>query len=185
MHTALPTSPARPFVSPAPEGSPGWLDLAPHREHLVRYAERRLLDPALAEDLVHDVFEAVMTGRARYAGRSALRSWLVGILKHKIVDLIRERVLVTSLDADRDDDGESVSSWEPECPAPGPHDLAELRQRLARALAGIAALPEPLKRVMELRVLDDADAAHVCRELAISPENLYVRLHRARVQLAH
>ena len=162
-----------------------WAEMVSHRESLVRFARRRLLDPALAEDLVHDVFEAVMTGRARYAGRSALRSWLVGILKHKIVDLIRERVQVTSLDADRDDDGETVSSWEPECPAPGPHDLAELRQRLARALAGIAALPEPLKRVMELRVLDDADAAHVCRELAISPENLYVRLHRARVQLAH
>lgn len=185
MYTLLNATPNIKFAAVPAPAVVGWGSLMPHREYLVRYAERRLLDPALAEDLVHDVFEAVMTGRASFAGRSALRSWLVAVLKHKIVDLIRERVLVTSLDADRDDDGEPVSSWEPECPAPGPHDLAELRQRLARALAGIAALPEPLKRVMELRVLDDADAAHVCRELAISPENLYVRLHRARVQLAH
>lgn len=182
MHTALPPAPAAPLPFDA---APGWLDLAPHREHLVRYAERRLLDPALAEDLVHDVFEAVMTGRARYAGRSTLRSWLVGILKHKIVDLIRERVLVTSLDGDRDDDGDATPAWEPECPLPGPHEQAEQRERLARALAGIAALPESLRRVMELRVLDDADAAHVCRELSISSENLYVRLHRARQQLSH
>lgn len=186
MHTAPASTCRGPAAAIAGPGAahPGWIELAAHRAHLVRYAERRLLDPALAEDLVHDVFEAVMTGRARYAGRSALRSWLVGILKHKIVDLIRERVLVTSLDADRDDDEEARPRWDPECPAPGPHEQAEQRERLSRALRGIAALPEPLRRVMELRVLEDADAADVCRALSISPENLYVRLHRARGQLA-
>jgi RNA polymerase sigma-70 factor (ECF subfamily) len=55
----------------------GWAELAPHRSFLVRFARRRLLDPALAEDLVHDVFEAVITGRAQFGGRTALRSWLV------------------------------------------------------------------------------------------------------------
>ncbi|MDE1927913.1 MAG: hypothetical protein KGI36_12095, partial [Burkholderiales bacterium] len=41
-----------------------WSELAPQRDYLVRYARRRLLDPALADDLVHDVFEAVASGRA-------------------------------------------------------------------------------------------------------------------------
>src|SRR5262245_45678182 len=74
-HTAM-----NPFVAPAaqPESITfTWNDLAAHRAFLVHYAQRRLHDPALAEDLVHDVFEAVMTGRASFAGRSAPRSWLV------------------------------------------------------------------------------------------------------------
>ncbi len=165
-------------VSPA---SLGWLDLAAHREYLVRYAERRLLDPALAEDLVHDVFEVVVSGRAAFAGRSALRSWLVGILKHKIVDLIRDRSWFQSLDAMTGDDSEP--EWEPACTLPGPPELAEQRERLAHTLRGIAALPEPLRRVMELRVLEDADTEVVCEALSISAENLFVRLHRARKQL--
>ncbi len=163
------------------EAGLGWADLAAHRDYLVRYAERRLLDPALAEDLVHDVFEAVMSGRATFAGRSALRSWLVGILKHKIVDLIRERAWHCSLEAMTGDDDDSA--WEPQCPLPGPQELAEQRERLAHTLRGIAALPEPLKRVMELRVLEDADTDIVCGQLSISAENLFVRLHRARKQL--
>ncbi|MES2888219.1 MAG: sigma factor, partial [Pseudomonadota bacterium] len=76
-----------------------WADLLSHRSALIRFAQRKLQDPALAEDVVHDVFEAVLSGRAAFAGRSLLRSWLTGILKNKIVDLIRQRAAYTSLDA--------------------------------------------------------------------------------------
>lgn len=179
MHTALPTAPARPFVTPAPEGAPGWLDLAPHREHLVRYAERRLLDPALAEDLVHDVFEAVITGRAAFAGRSALRSWLTAILKHKIVDLVRQRAGIDSLEEQNDAEGALAIA----CSQPGPLEAAEQRELLAQTLARIDALPATLRDVIELRVLQDQPTATVCKTLAITPDNLFVRLHRARAQL--
>ena len=63
----------------------GWADLVPHRDYLVRYAQRQLRDATQAEDVVHDVFEAVISGRARFAGRSALRSWLTAVLKNKVV----------------------------------------------------------------------------------------------------
>ena len=61
-------------------------DVVAHRAYLVRFAMRRLRDPMLAEDAVHDVFEAVLSGRATFAGRAALRSWLTAVLKHKIVE---------------------------------------------------------------------------------------------------
>ena len=76
----------------APTGMPVcWTDMVAHRKDLVRFAQRRLQDPMLAEDVVHDVFEAVLSGRAAFAGRAALRSWLTAILKNKIVDLVRQR----------------------------------------------------------------------------------------------
>src|SRR6185295_11690800 len=77
-------------------------DVVAHRAYLVRFAMRRLRDPMLAEDAVHDVFEAVLSGRATFAGRAALRSWLTAVLKHKIVDTMRRSPLHESL-ADADD----------------------------------------------------------------------------------
>lgn len=158
-----------------------WTCLLPHRDFLVRYARRHLREPALAEDLVHDVFEAVMTGRARFAGRCALRSWLVAVLRHKIVDRVRDNVHLVSLDLD-DDEGSDPHAIA--CPQPRPEQQVEQRQLLQRALAGIAALPDALRQVIELRVLDGQSTAQVCDALAISPDNLFVRLHRARRQLA-
>ena len=154
-------------------------ELVSHRAYLVRFARRKLRDPMLAEDLVHDVFEAVLTGRARFAGLSALRSWLTGILKHKIVDLVRRDAGTDSLDDTCADDGPSALA----CAAPGPETLAEQRQCLAATLARIAAMPEGLREVMRMRVLEELPTAEVCRRLAISEANLFVRLHRARRQL--
>ena len=64
-------------------------ELVAHRPYLVRFAMKKLRDPALAEDAVHDVLEAVLSGRAVFSGRAALRSWLTAVLKHKIVDSLR------------------------------------------------------------------------------------------------
>ena len=157
-----------------------WAEMAQHRSVLVAYARRRLMDPALAEDLVHDVFEAVASGRASFCGRSALRSWLVAILKHKIVDLVRQRCGHDSLEA-MDEDGEA---WALECPQPRPDEIAEQRERLAQTLARIQALPETLRRVVELRLLRDESTEAVCQALDITEQNLFVRLHRARRVLA-
>lgn len=156
-----------------------WTDLVAHRSHLVRYAQRKLHDPMLAEDVVHDVFEAVLSGRALFGGRSALRSWLTGILKHKIVDLVRQRAGYDSLDLDEDEDGAAAVA----CSQPRPDELAEQRQFLAHTLARIDALPASLREVMHLRVLQDQPTDRVCSALAISEDNLFVRLHRARKQL--
>ena len=170
---------------PAMPAAVDWDALAPHRSHLVQFARRRLLDPALAEDLVHDVFEAVVTGRAAFGGRSALRSWLVGILKHKIVDLVRQRSGHDSLDAGSSDEefGSDFGHAGLECPQPRPDEVAEQRQRLAQTMKRIAALPPTLKRVVELRLLHDQSSAEVCNTLHISEQNLFVRLHRARKAL--
>jgi len=154
-------------------------EMVSHRAYLVRFARRKLRDPLLAEDVVHDVFEAVLAGRASFAGRSALRSWLTGILKHKIVDLVRRDAGTESYDDAFGDDGPAALATA----APQPDEVAELRQRLAATLARIDALPTRLREVMHLRVLNELPTDEVCDRLAISEANLFVRLHRARRQL--
>lgn len=156
----------------------GWSDLADHRPHLVRFARRKLLDPALAEDLVHDVFEAVISGRASFAGRSALRSWLIAILKHKIVDLVRQRVGHYSLPTE-----DEPGFCDLESPVTAPDVRAEQRERLTQTLAAIQTLPQGLRDVVQLRVLEDRSTADVCQTLDITEDNLFVRLHRARKRL--
>ena len=155
-------------------------ELVSHRPYLVRFAMRKLRDPALAEDAVHDVIEAVLSGRARFGGRAALRSWLTAVLKHKIVDVLRSGGRHESLDDAGDDEhpGHAIAS-----DAPRPDEIAEQREELARALAGIERLPATLRDAMLLRVVEDRTTASVCAELGISEENLFVRVHRARKHL--
>jgi RNA polymerase sigma-70 factor (ECF subfamily) len=165
------------LAAAAPAASIALAELVGHRAYLVRFAQRRLRDPMLAEDAVHDVFEAVLAGRAAFAGRAALRSWLTAVLKHKIVDLLRRRPPCEPLD----DADEALAQA---CPQPRPDEAAEQRERLRAALARIDALPATLREAMRLRVLEERDTAEVCAALAISEDNLFVRLHRARRQLA-
>ena len=157
-----------------------WEDMLPHRDYLVRFARRKLHDPALAEDLVHDVFEAVMTGRASFAGRSALRSWLTAILKHKIVDLVRQRAGTDSWD----DESDNSPCASVECTQPRPDEIAQQREAVRQVLRGIADLPKSLRDAMQLRVLLDQSAEEVCKALSITENNLFQRMFRARQTLA-
>ena len=171
--TALPSSPTRLSVPIS------LTELVSHRPYLVRFAMKKLRDPTLAEDAVHDVLEAVLCGRAVFSGRAALRSWLTAVLKNKIVDALRRMEHHDVLD---DDAGESAGHAVA-CSRPRPDEIAEQRQELARALAGIERLPATLRAAMRLRVIEERSTASVCAELGISEENLFVRVHRARKQL--
>ena len=154
--------------------------LAEQRDALLRFARARLRDPWLAEDLVHDVIEAVWSGRAIFERRSKLGTWLIGVLKHKIADEFR-RSARTPPETSHDADTDPLSSVA--CPMARPDEIVELRQRLSTALATIEALPEGMRQVMRLHALLERDDDQVCRELGISKGALHVRLHRARLRV--
>ncbi len=183
--TASSTASPNPANALPPTGTSGvcWAEMVTHRNYLVRFARRKLRDPLMAEDAVHDVFEAVLSGRAVFAGRSALRSWLTAVLKHKIVDSVRRNAGTDSLDELGGPDREGGGVLALECPQPRPDQIAEQHQLLMLALQRIEALPPGLRDAMRLRVLEEQPTEAVCRELGISEENLFVRIHRARKQL--
>ena len=182
---ATPAAATPPVANPIPMPLAAALPVTPrelsaHRSYLVRFAQRRLSDPVLAEDAVHDVFEAVLSGRASFAGRAALRSWLTAVLKHKIVDIVRRRPITESLDDDGDDES---PAWQAPCPHAGPEERTEQRQRLRSTLARIESLPPGLRDAVRLRLIEERSTADVCAALAITEDNLFVRLHRARKAL--
>jgi RNA polymerase sigma-70 factor, ECF subfamily len=184
--TAKSSTSLLPGAAPAPEAAiaVSWPEMMAHRDYLVRFAQRKLQDPSLAEDAVHDVFEAVLSGQASFAGRAALRSWLTAILKNKVIDMIRQRARYDSsdrVDSADGDDGDEAQALA--CDAAGPEEIAMQRELLARTLGRIAQLPQGLRDVVQLRLLQDEPSVKVCRRLGISEASLFVRLHRARKQL--
>ena len=159
--------------------------LGGHRDHLLRYARRRLRDAALAEDMVHDVLAAVIAGQARFGERSSLRTWLIGILKHKIVDAVRRRRGECSLDAmlDGDDPAPQPSAWSALSDHADPSVIAEHRQALRHAQSRLDTMPAALRRTFEMHVVLGHSAAEVCGAMDITASNLWVRVHRVRKEL--
>ncbi|MCL4701407.1 MAG: sigma-70 family RNA polymerase sigma factor [Burkholderiaceae bacterium] len=182
------TASAAVFAVPMP--SPA--DLAAHRGAMLRFARRRIRDDDLAEDAVQDALLAALVNLESFQRQSALRTWLIGILNHKIQDAFRrEARYLPAADGVRDDEvsedgldrlvhaqsGQSGSADDPVQRVTG--------ARLLEALLGeIEALPGTLREVFVLQVLEGRDTAEVCRRLGITEANCWVRLHRARRRLA-
>ena len=66
-------------------------ELQIHRSYLLRVAQLQLRDRDSAEDVVQDTLLAALAGRDGFTGKSSVKTWLTGILKHKIVDAIRRK----------------------------------------------------------------------------------------------
>lgn len=175
--------------APAPVAAimPSTLDLAAHRGAMLRFARRRIRDDALAEDAVQDALLAAMSARDSFQGTSALRTWLIGILSHKIQDAFRRETRYVKLGGavDHTEAGERFDALLVES-APeqdGPLD-ALIRARMHVALAEeVDRLPTSLKSVFLMQVVEGLETTEVCRRLNISEANCWVRLHRARRRL--
>src|SRR3990172_11179975 len=78
-------------------------ELEGHRSSLFKFAMLQLRNEAQAEDVVQETMLAAMQGAERFSGNSSVRTWLTGILKHKIVDQIRKSSRERTSDVDYDD----------------------------------------------------------------------------------
>ncbi len=173
-------------------GSAGTIDFSAHRGAMLRFARRKIRDEDLAEDAVQDALVAALSSRESFQGRSALRTWLIGILNHKIQDVFRrESRYVRQSGAGRPgDEGAAEESPAEVLAAVAATELSdpanEVGQRRMRAELAreIDALPDTLREVFVLQVIEGLPTAEVCRRLGITEANCWVRLHRARKRLA-
>jgi RNA polymerase sigma-70 factor (ECF subfamily) len=166
--------------------------LATLRPALVRVARKRVRNPAWAEDAVSDTVMAALENPASFSGRAQLQTWLVGILKHKLVDQIRSHGREQCLaDGDTDDD-DSVDAWDDRTPLwsidagagrGDPQDKLERRQFMQQLDHSIKTLPAQQGRAFVLRECLELETDDVCRELGVTANNLSVMLHRARQRL--
>ena len=173
-----------------PRGPVNPQDLDTHRPQLLKYAMLQLRNHAQAEDVVQETLIAAIRGAGTFAGGSTVRTWLIGILKHKIIDTIRRASREQSLDqyetsADDMDpmfrpDGHYVdqpADW-------GDPEEALSRQRFFGVLEQcMDSLPKATAQAFAMREVMGLETAEICANLSITPSNCWVLLFRARMRL--
>lgn len=133
-----------------------------------------------AEDLVQETLLAAWRGRDGFAGKASERTWLIGILKHKLADHWRRPDRELPLDDIFDAD----ENWRgAPAPWPEPEQALERCQFWQVLVDCIAALPPLQARAFSLHELDGLSGKEICRTLQVTPGYLWVLLHRARVRL--
>lgn len=161
------------------------------RPQLLRYARSQLRNDAWAEDAVSDTLLAALERPQAFAGGSQLKTWLVGILKHKLIDQLRRQAReATVLDRDDSEDLDALlfdetGHWrdKPADWGDQPETLLGQRQFLAVLDACVEKLPAAQGRVFMMREWLELETDEICKELAITSTNLWVLLHRARLRL--
>lgn len=161
---------------------------------LFRYAITRLNNASQAQDAVQETFLSALKSRDKFSGKSSERTWLIGILKHKIVDLIRKESrerpyedldLAKQLDESDERFFDKKGHWRT-----GPSEWhinprksfeqAEFWDVLTECLSH---LQDRLHKAFTLRELEHLSAEEICKTLGVSETNLWVILYRARTKL--
>jgi len=161
------------------------------RPVLLKYARLQLRNPAWAEDAVSDTLLAALEKPQAFAGQSQLKTWLIGILKHKLIDQIRKNSREISTTANSDDgadldellftgDGhwrEAQHDWG------NPEDALRQLDFMKVLEACVEKLPGQQGRLFMMREWLELESDEICKQLSITPTNLWVMLHRARLRL--
>jgi RNA polymerase sigma-70 factor (ECF subfamily) len=167
--------------------------LVEHRSYLMRFARLQLRNDAWAEDAVSETLLAALSKPQTFGNRSQLKTWLVGILKHKVIDIIRSHTREVSVpNFEGDDEGDELDRLafkadghfvEPPASWGDPHQTLQQRQFFEVLDACMARLPPALGRLFLMREWLELSSHEMCKELSLTPTNLYVQLHRARLRL--
>lgn len=165
--------------------------LKEYGDYLFRYALVRLRIREIAEDLVQETFLAALRGKEKFKGEAAEKTWLVGILKHKIIDYFRKsnREFPISDLLSPEDPAEDFfdvkGKWKilPQTWADDPEDHLEKKEFWGKFAGCMSQLPSPLAQVFALREFEGLGSEQICNLLKISATNLGVILYRARMQL--
>jgi len=168
-----------------------WVDL--YADALFSFALKFISQTDQAQNLVQETFLAALKNRSGFKGNSSEKTWLLGILKHKITDQLRlkyKEVPASQLveadthiedffdNADYGHLKKKPGDW-----AFNPSDLIENKEFWRSYNDCLEKLPEKTAQAFSLREIEDMDSKEICKVLGVSSTNLWVLLHRARLQL--
>jgi RNA polymerase sigma-70 factor, ECF subfamily len=166
------------------------------RRDLLRFARLQLRDAAAAEDAVQEALAAAWTQADRFAGQSEHKTWVFGILRHKLIDVLRAKQRTINLSALEDElDGESLldrelfkdnGHWSHHAkPRPWPTPETAVQQQQFWGLFELCLhhLPENIGRVFMMREFLDLETAEICDELKLTANHCSVLIYRARLRL--
>ena len=169
-------------------------ELASLRRDMLKFARLQLRDDAAAEDAVQEALAAALSGQKQFNNCAQIKTWVFAILKNKIIDIIRERVrspgtaiAVDEIPEDAYDDLFNEKGYWQEDTRPSswgdPESSFSSRQFWRMFELCLTRLPENTARVFMMREMLGFETEEICKELAISPTNCWVVLHRARMGL--
>jgi len=168
-----------------------WVDK--YGDYLYRYAVSRVQDSVAAEDLVQETFLGALNARGNFKGRSSERTWLSGILKHKIIDYFRKQKKeqpfadMETTDEFMEDLFDGTGNWRVG-PNKWPVNEVELVARkefwevFYRCLSELSGR---LGRIFILREMEGLSTREICNVFNITATNCWVMLYRARTKIRH
>lgn len=170
--------------------------LADHGDALFAFAFLRTRDRTTAEDLVQETLLAAWRSKENFSANSSERTWLTGILKHKIADHWRKagrQPQIADLGPEPEDGEDSLEKffnaadkdhWTVRPSAWSHPDSALEQQQFWQIFTDcVSALPAAQAQAFSLAELDGLKGEEICKVLSIAPTNLWVMLHRARLRL--
>jgi RNA polymerase sigma-70 factor (ECF subfamily) len=163
------------------------------RDYLLKFARLQLRNEAWAEDAVSETLLAALAKPQAFQNRSQLKTWLVGILKHKVVDALRHHGReISGLQAGEDDEADPLDfiafkadGHFAQAPADWGNPEQDLDNKQFFEILEVCAskLPAAQGRLFLMREWLELSCEEICKELGLTPTNLYVQLHRARLRL--
>lgn len=166
-----------------------WIDS--YADYLFNYTITRVRDRETAQDLVQDTFVAGLNSMKNFKGEASERTWLVSILKRKIIDYYRrinskkgQAEVKMNFSQDSDDEGNWLEQRVADPFDKTAEDTIENTELGLAIHACLSKLPEKQAEVFKMKTLLNYETEAICNELDITPSNLWVIIHRARTALA-
>lgn len=162
-----------------------------HSDALYAFARTRLDSDDDVKDCIQETLLAALKNAGTFAGRSSERTWLIGILKFKIIDLyrLRSREVKNQATDHTDDEGyfDANGHWEmervPKAWEKSPLEMLEAEELRKYLYACIGKLPAAMRSAVVMREFDREETGEICKRLSVTATNLNVMLYRARMHL--
>ena len=165
-----------------------WVDL--YADYLYNYAIARISDPEIAKDLVQETFFAGLKSAKNYQGTATERTWLIAILKRKVIDYYRKinskkgkAEVRINYNTDQDDAGDWLEEQVADPASILENDFIENEELGLAIQECISKLPQKQSTVFKMKTVRGLSTEDICNELGINPSNLWVMVHRARTAL--
>lgn len=167
-----------------------WVDR--YADYLYNYTIVRVNDHEMAQDLVSETFLAGLRSMANFKGAASERTWLVAILKRKIIDYYRKKnsfkgQAEISMTQTTNSEGTKIDWLEEQVEDTGTKNIEErlenieLRRAIEKCLESIN---EKQATIFRMKTMEEMDTEAICKEMDITPSNLWVLIHRARKAMA-
>jgi RNA polymerase sigma-70 factor (ECF subfamily) len=165
-----------------------WIDN--YADYLFNYAVVRVNNSDLAKDLVQETFFAGLKSAKNFQGKSTERTWLVSILKRKVIDHYRkinskkgQAEVIMNFYSEGDNEGSWIEERVPQSWDNASEKLIENQELKSQLDNCIDKLPEKYAMVFRMKTIQEFETEEICKELDITASNLWVIIHRARTQL--